>query len=80
MLIDKFDAVHFKMSETVAKLATAHADMPKPMGYCWGPDPPIIILDALGRQMCFPLILASSPDVRFGTLSLSVLQPADLCQ
>lgn len=63
MLITRFDSMNLKISEAVAKLNTVHRTMPPLMGYSWGPDLPVLLLDALGRQMCFPMILASSPDV-----------------
>ena len=53
-----------KMSET---LDVVRSGVPMSMGYCWGPEQPILLLDGLGRQISLPLMLASSPDVGVNT-------------
>src|SRR5438552_3814856 len=53
-----------KMSET---LGVVRSNVPMSMGYCWGPEKPILLLDGLGRETSLPLMLASSPDVGVNT-------------
>jgi hypothetical protein len=48
------------------------------IGCCWGPEPPILLLDGLGRQAFLPMMLAGSPNVRLNTAYVAVLSEADL--
>lgn len=51
------------MSEAVKKMEVVQNSVPMSIGYCWGPEAPIVLLDGLGRKLYLPIMLASSPEV-----------------
>jgi hypothetical protein len=55
------------MSEQLTKLDLVQKSIPTAIGYCWGAEAPILLLDGLGRRTSLPIMLASSPDVRAHT-------------
>ncbi|SRR6266498_50578 len=78
MLTTGFSVLQLKMSEALTKLDVVRKGMPMAIGYCWGPEPPILLLDGLGRKTSLPMMLASSPDVRVNTAYVIVLSEVDL--
>ena len=62
-LTTRFSDMQLKMSETISKLELVQNSVPMSIGYCWGPEAPIQLLDGLGRKLYLPIILASSPEV-----------------
>jgi hypothetical protein len=59
-----FSDVRCQLSEALAKLDVVQKSMPTAIGYCWGPEPPILLIDGLGRKTPLPMMLVCSPDVR----------------
>lgn len=55
--------VQLLMSEALSKLDVVWKYVPQAMGYCWGPEAPILLLDGLGRKMSLPMLLIRTPDV-----------------
>ena len=62
-LTTRFSDMQLMMAEAISKLEVVQHSLPMSMGYCWGPDAPILLLDGLGRKTYLPMMLASSPDV-----------------
>jgi hypothetical protein len=62
-LATRFGDMQLMMSEAINKLEVVQNSVPMSMGYCWGPEAPIQLLDGLGRKLLLPIMLASSPDV-----------------
>jgi hypothetical protein len=56
--------VQLLMQEALKKLDTTQNSVPMSLGYCWGPEAPILLLDGLGRRTSVPMIMARNPDVR----------------
>jgi hypothetical protein len=56
--------VQDKVSESVSKLEIIWKKLPTSLGYCWGPEQPILLLDGLGRKSCLPMMLVQDPKVR----------------
>jgi hypothetical protein len=62
-LTTRFSDMQLMMSEAMNKLEVVQNGVPKSIGYCWGPEAPIVLLDGLGRKLYLPIMLASSPEV-----------------
>ncbi|KAI9786687.1 MAG: hypothetical protein M1839_006238 [Geoglossum umbratile] len=62
-LASGFSDVRHQMSEALTKLDMVQKSMPTAVGYCWGPEPPILLLDGLGRKTSLPMMLVCSPDI-----------------
>jgi len=62
-LTTRFSDMQLMMSEAINKLEVVQNSVPMSIGYCWGPEAPIQLLDGLGRKLFLPIMLASSPDV-----------------
>ena len=56
--------MHHKMDATLTKLNEVQTAMPTELGYCWGPEQPILLLDGLGRKTSLPVMFTVTPDVR----------------
>ena len=78
MLTTGYNDMQLKMSEALTKLDVFQNCVPMAIGYCWGPEPPILLLDGLGRKMSLPMMLASSPDVRMDIALVLVLSEVNL--
>jgi len=59
----RFSEMQLRMSEAINKVEVVQKSVPKSIGYCWGPEAPILLLDGLGRKLSLPVMLARSPDV-----------------
>src|SRR5436190_15329458 len=58
-----FREMQLRVSEALDKLDMVWKYMPPTMGYCWGPEAPILLLDGLGREISLPILLVRTPDV-----------------
>ena len=68
VLTSGLNSMDIKMGEALQKFDTFLHTMPTAIGYAWGPEAPILLLDALGRKTPLPMMFAASPDVS-GTCS-----------
>jgi hypothetical protein len=73
-LSSRFNDMHLMMSEAINKLALVQNSVPMSMGYCWGPEAPIQLLDGLDRKLYLPIMLVSSPDVSENTKFYTFLE------
>lgn len=62
-LTTRFSDMQLMMSEAINKLEVVQNSVPMSIGYGWGPEAPIQLLDGLGRKLFLPIMLVSSPDV-----------------
>lgn len=62
-LTTRFSDMQLMMSDAMKKLEVARNSVPVSIGYCWGPEAPILLLDGLGRDLYLPIMLASSYEV-----------------
>jgi hypothetical protein len=62
-LTTRFSDMQRMVSEAINKMGVVQNSVPVSIGYCWGPEAPIQLLDGLGRKLCLPIMLASSPNV-----------------
>jgi hypothetical protein len=56
--------VRRKVTESVDKLEMVWKQLPTAMGYAWGSELPILLIDGLGRKSYLPMMLVQNPDVR----------------
>lgn len=63
VLTNGFNNMEIKMSEALQKFDAFQNRMPAAIGYAWGPDAPILLLDALGRRTPLPMMFVASPEV-----------------
>jgi hypothetical protein len=59
----RFSEMQLRMSEAINKVEVVQNSVPMSIGYCWGPEAPILLLDGLGRKLFLPIMLARSPGV-----------------
>jgi hypothetical protein len=59
----RFGDMHLMVAEAVKKLEVVQNTVSMSIGYSWGPEAPIMLIDGLDRRLLLPLMLASSPDV-----------------
>jgi hypothetical protein len=62
-LTTRFSDMQLMMSEAMNRMEVVQNSVPISIGYCWGPEAPIVLLDGLGRKLYLPIMLASSPEV-----------------
>lgn len=55
--------VQHKVSDSVSKLEMVWKELPTALGYAWGPELPILLIDGLGRKSCLPLMLVKNSSV-----------------
>lgn len=63
VLTGDFGDMRTKFSEMLSKLDAVQNRMPTGLGYFWESEPPVLLLDALGRKTPLPVMLVGSPEV-----------------
>ena len=58
-----FGNMQLMMNEALRRIDNVQIHLPKSLGYAWGPEAPIQLLDGLGRRTLLPLMLAKTPEV-----------------
>lgn len=59
----RFGDMHLMVAEAVKRIEVVQNSVSMSIGYSWGPDAPIMLIDGLDRKVLLPLMLASTPDV-----------------
>ena len=55
--------MHSRMCETLERLDVIQTKMPTELGFVWGTEAPILLLDGLGRKTSLPVMFTATPDV-----------------
>ncbi|KFY81771.1 hypothetical protein V500_11108 [Pseudogymnoascus sp. VKM F-4518 (FW-2643)] len=58
----RFGDMHLMVAEAVKRIEVVQNTVTTSIGYSWGPEAPIILIDGLDRRVLLPLMLASTPD------------------